>query len=240
MTKRIIRTLIILIFASHLFFCFTSCTSNYKIKGVPDSSYFIDSIPKEYIKLINFKKDCCTDTDKSIKYFQTIGFKYRSPISYFYFTGKYLLQIYCMSDNYKYSLKAMVHTNYKNAHSWINEPYVGYSKTDMEFYFKLTKPVTPKNIYIDINGQNTRILKNDDSTIFYYSLCKNFNIKFNPGDQNDIYGNLKDGISTPIPLEIMLTKQGDHLYMLIYSSQTSEIPLEPYALNNLLQYWNKH
>jgi hypothetical protein len=53
-------------------------------KEIQDSTYFSDTIPKDYLDLLNLKEGCCPNTsDSTFNFLRTVKSKLRNPISIF-------------------------------------------------------------------------------------------------------------------------------------------------------------
>lgn len=213
---------------------FSRC-NNYRANGPEDTSVFVDSVPKNYLKLLNIDHNNFSDSSRGIVFRKTTINKFRSPISSFLVLGKFYLQIYMMNPLFKGSLKAAIKESYIDARTDINNRYLLDDNTDMEFLYHHFKPKITKQIFIDIFGSNTKTLEKNDSISYYHSQIDNFWIKYNQKDENDIYGNLKQDVLTQMPIEIMFLKSKNKVYLLILSSKTSSTALKENLLKNLLK-----
>jgi hypothetical protein len=228
--KRPIRLLAF--FLSLSFICqLSSCFNQGEIEDPGDLS---DKIPAEYLQLLKLRDTCCDKPNDSLAFVETKVWKYRNPVSCFYVFNKYYLQLYKMDTAYSYSLKNAIKEVFSDAHSWTYTPYILDERTKMEFLYKKTKPLNPKNIYLDLYGDSTQVLRKNDTIAYYYSKCVTFSIKFDPQKPMDIYGESHSKKDSEIPLEIMFLKRKDRLYMLILSAKDDGIKIKPGALYNLL------
>lgn len=139
-----------------------------------------------------------------------------------------------MDNAFKYSLKDAIKDSFSNAYTSIYMRYSLDDRTNMKFLYKLTKPPKPKDIYIDLFGDSTKVLKKNDTIAYYFSKCKNFSVKFNFQDPNDIYGECKNQNPDSVPLEILFLKSHGKLYMLMLSSKRANDDLKPGTLFMLL------
>jgi hypothetical protein len=115
-------------------------------------------------------------------------------------------------------------------------PYSLDNKTDMDFMYKGLKPDNPRNIFLDLYGDSTRLLQKNDTIAYYYSKCENFAIRFTLGGKIDIYADLKHEQYNPVPLEILFLKRKDNLFLIILSSKYDAIHLnENYLYDFLLK-----
>ncbi len=208
-----------------------------KIKShgdIADSIIWTDTIPKEYSQMLKLQDKCCNISNKNVTLVKTVVSKYRNPVSSFYIDNKYYLQIYRMDNAFKYSLKDAIKDSFSNAYTSIYMRYSLDDRTNMKFLYKLTKPPKPKDIYIDLFGDSTKVLKKNDTIAYYFSKCKNFSVKFNFQDPNDIYGECKNQNPDSVPLEILFLKSHGKLYMLMLSSKRANDDLKPGTLFMLL------
>jgi hypothetical protein len=200
-----------------------------------DPIVWIDKIPKEYLQLLKLPDTCCKTANGNTVFVQTTAKKYRNPISSFYIENKYYLQVYKMDTSFNYSLKNEIKESRSDADmSTFYTPYVLDDRTDMKFLYNANKPHKPKNIYFDLYGDSTHILKKNDTIAYYYTNCRNFSIKFNIQDQNDIYCECKSQSFSEVPFELMFLKQGTDLYMLTLSATNASTKLKQGMLYNLI------
>ena len=139
-----------------------------------------------------------------------------------------------MDTAYNYSLTNSIKEVFTNAHAWTYTTYYADDRTKMEFLYKGTKPLKPKNIYLDLFGDSTRVLKKNDTIAYYYSKCVNFSVKFDPKMPYDIYGESRSENDSEMPLEILLLKKNKTLYMLILSAKDDGIKIKSGTLFGLL------
>jgi hypothetical protein len=201
---------------------------------IEDSNVWTDTIPKEYLQLLKLEKGCCDKLTDSVAFVNSSAYKYRNAISSFYIANKYYLQVYKMDTSFSRSLKNAVKESYKDAHTWIYSRYILDENTKMEFLYKFTKPKIPKEIYLDLYGDSTQVLRKNDTIAYYYSKCVTFSIKFGLHQPNDIYGESHSQRDSKVPLEIIFLKRKNRLYMLILVAKDDGIKIKPGALYNLL------
>jgi hypothetical protein len=217
-----------------LIFVISELYSKYERHGeIEDSFNWSDTIPKEYLHLLKLPDSCCKKQSDNIVFIKTSVSKYRNPVSKFYIDSKYYLQVYKMDTSFNYSLKNAVKESFSDAHFWFSTPYALDETTDMEFLFKLTKPIKPKNIFLDLYGDRTHVLIKNDTIAYYQTNCRNFSLKFNLQDKNDIYGECKSKSLSEAPLEIMFLKRNKKLYMLILSATNANTELKQGMLYGL-------
>ncbi|ASU34623.1 hypothetical protein [Mucilaginibacter xinganensis] len=208
-----------------------SCSDQGEIE---DSSASSNEIPSEYLQLLKLHDGCCNKPNDSIVFIETWTWKYRNPISFFYVSNSYYLQLYKMDAVFNYSLKKAVKENFSNAHSWTYSPYVVDNRTKMEFLYKETKPLKSKNVYLDLFGDSTKVIRKNDTMVYYYSKCVNFSLKLDPQKPMDIYGESHSEKTSEIPLEIMLFKRNNKLYLLVLSAKDAAIKIKPGTLYDML------
>ena len=228
--KIFIRPLLIFLHLS--FICqLYSCSDQGEIE---DSSNSSNKTPSEYLQLLKLPDSCCNKQNDSIVFIETWTWKYRNPVSFFYVSSRYYLQLYKMDTAFNYSLKNAIKEVFSNAHSWTYTPYIIDDRTKMEFLYKETKPLKPKNVYLDLFGDSTQVIRKNDTIAYYYSKCVNFSIKFDPQKPMDIYGESHSERKNEIPLEIMFLRRNNKLYLLLLSAKDDESKIKPGTLNNLL------
>jgi hypothetical protein len=199
-----------------------------------DPIVWTDTIPKEYLQLLKLPDTCCTTANGNIVYVQTTAKKYRNPISSFYIGNKYYLQVYKMDTSFNYSLKNEIKESRSDADmSTFYTPYILDERTDMKFLYNANKPHKPKNIYLDLYGDSTHVLKKNDTIAYYYTDCKNFSIRFTPEGENDIYGECKSRNLSEMPLELMFIKKKSNLFMVILSDSHANTHLKHGILYDL-------
>lgn len=140
-----------------------------------------------------------------------------------------------MDTLFNYSLKNAIKETFSNAHAWTYTPYVVDDRTKMEFLYNETRPPDPTNIYIDLYGDSTKILKKNDTVACYYTQCVNFSIKFDVQKPMDIYGESQSKRQSEIPIEIMFLKKNNQLYLLTLSAKDDGIKIKPGFLYKLIQ-----
>lgn len=226
-SKRLFLTFLSLLLIGQLYSCF----NRGEIEDPMDSSA---KIPSEYLRLLKLPDSCCNKQNDSIIFIETWTWKYRKPLSFFYVANKYYLQIYKIDTAFSYSIKNAVKEIFLNAHSWTYTPYRLDNRTAMEFLYKQVKPPKPKNVYLDLYGDNTQVLKKNDTIAYYYLKCVNFSIKFDLQQPMDIYGESHSERDSETPIEIMFLEQHNELYLLTLSAKDAGIELKPGVLYNLL------
>ena len=232
--KIFFRIILLSILGFLLIFVISELYSKYQRSGeIEDSFIWSDTIPKEYLHVLKLPDNCCNSSNGKIAFVKTAVSKYRNPVSSFYIENKYYLQVYKMGTSFNHSLKRAVKESFSDAHFWFYTPYALYNTTDMEFLYKLTKPQKPQNIYLDLYGDSTHVLKKNDTVVYYYSEGRNFSIKFNLQDKNDIYGECQSKTFSEVPIEIMFLKKDDKLYMLILSARNASTHLKQGTLDGL-------
>jgi len=201
-----------------------------------DSSYISHIIPPDYLDLLNIKMDCCNDSVKNKLYFiETVVSKYRNPVSRFNYDKKYYLQVYKIDTSFSYSLKDKIKDNRSNAYTPFYDSSSLDDRTAMKFLYKDNKPPKAINIYFDLYGDSTFMLKKNDTIAYYYSKCKNFSIKFSPNADNDIYSEIKSkSIGEAVSLEIIFLKKNRQLYMFTLSAKDAFTNLQRGTLYNLI------
>jgi|GEM_PF-1665530 len=215
-------------------FIISTLYSRYKNRGeIVDTTVWSNTVPHEYLQLLKLQDSCCKSPNGNIVFVETKASKYRNPISYFFIADRYYLQVYKMDTSFNYSLNTAIKQVYSNAHTWTYTPYALDSRTDMEFLYKATKPRKPKSIFFDLYGDSTIVLKKNDTIAYYYSKCRNFSIKFNLQDQNDIYGECQSKSFSEVSLELMFLKRHKELFLLILSERNVKTDFKHGLLDSL-------
>ncbi|HEY2581033.1 MAG TPA: hypothetical protein VGI43_04465, partial [Mucilaginibacter sp.] len=95
-------------------------------------------------------------------------------------------------------------------------------------------PGSPQNIYLDLFGGSTHVLKKNDTIAYYCSRCRNFSIKFGVQQPVDIYGECKSQTFSEVPIEILFLKKDKKIYMLVLSAKNANTVLKQGMLYSLL------
>jgi hypothetical protein len=198
---------------------------------IEDSEIWTDTIPKEYSQLLKLPDSCCK-TGK-IVFVNTLSSKYRNPVSRFFIDGKYYLQVYKIDNSFKSSLEKSIKESFSGSVASYTE-YADDDITDMKFLYKRTKPHKPNAVYFALAGDSTRVLKKNDTIAYYSSKCANLSIRFDPDQENDIYGECKSRNLNQVPLELMFLRRTSNLYMFVLSSKEAATSLKQGTLSNLL------
>jgi hypothetical protein len=204
---------------------------NKKIGEITDPGLISNKVPVEYKKLLKLTDSCCDSTINGFSFVETIDFTYRNPVSSFFIQNQYYLEIYKIDSSFSSTLNRAIRDSYTNAETWISTPYAADDKTDLEFFYKSSKPKKANDIYFDLFGDNTQVMKKNDTVAYYYSRCSNFSIKFNQHDENDIYGEVKN--HGEMPLEILFFKRKKNLYLAMLSSTNAGTNLKPNILYDI-------
>jgi len=200
-----------------------------------DNLTFSQNVPPEYLDLLGLDTACCKTSEDELHFLSSLKGKYRNTISRFAVYGKYYLQIYKMDSSYNRPLDSSIKLRLSDTMAYsYSTPYSGDDATDMQFWYKLTKPERPRSIFFRINGDSTKQLSLNDSIAYYYSKCRTFSIKLNLVHKSDIYGLCSDKIFRGVPIEFLFLRKRHELFLFILSSEYAYTMLNQDLLYNLV------
>jgi len=204
--------------------------------------YFtIDTIPKQYKEILNIKKGdnkYSNNSDFHIDGIMTDSL--RSPILYLDYKKQFYIQVYKMSTSYNLSLTNAIQETF------LNSPIKNYgsfysnneSGVDYDYKYLFLKPDT---MFLNIYGEQNKIILKNDSIAYYYSNLKNFAIKYKQSRKNNIYGETKDEgffaeSNNYHPVELLFIKRDHSLYFFSMAAlNIDEQPkFQPGLLYNLI------
>jgi len=184
--------------------------------------------PKSYLQLFG-------DSDKPTSV-STSNTKLRNPISELAYKD-YRLIVYKMDTlrDSKVSLNNIIHESYSATKDNLTayRGIVEYGDTP-ELYVHMAAPDKPDRIYLNIFGEQTRVITKNDSVAYYSSNFKRFYIKYKPDGSDEFYGNASehDDENAIVPLELMFLKRNRNLYFILMFANKGT--LKSGMLNSLL------
>jgi hypothetical protein len=187
-------------------------------------------IPQEYLNLFS-------DVNKvKMTSLRTVNIKFRNSISNIGYNKNYYIQIYKLDSTFNIPVREAINENYEFNHGYHDVPYDINEQYCAEFVYKLYRPTKPSKIYLSLSGNNTQILKKNDSIACYYSNFQNFSIKFQKDADDDIYAkaNSDNFLTKEVPLEVLFLKRQKNLYLILMSVNDRAISLMPDMLYNLI------
>jgi len=184
-------------------------------------------ISKEYLQLLN--------NNKNITLINTVNIRGRNPISFFYYSRNYCLQIYKIDSNLYFPVRKVVNSEFHNTHNEIGAFYTILGIDSIASEYKLWSPGNPQKITFSLYGENSSLLFSSDSVMYYYSNFQSLSISNTEAKNVDIRCHvLKENQSIPLPIEIMFLKRNNSLYLLLLSSRHNTIKLDKQELFNLV------
>jgi len=95
-------------------------------------------------------------------------------------------------------------------------------------------PANSEDLHTYLFGDNTQVIKKNDTIAYYYSKCRSFSVKFGTQDLNDIYGECKSQSLSYVSLEIAFLRRKNKLFMIILSSKDASTDLKPGTLKTIM------
>jgi len=181
--------------------------------------FTIDTVPKEYKGILNIKNSGNKFPDSSNLHVDGImADSLRSPILFLDYKKQFYIQVYKMSASYNLSLTNALQENFVNLD--IKNPGWYYlndqSAVDYKYKYLFLKP---DSMFLNIYGNQNKILLKTDSIAYYYSNFKSFAIRYRQSRKSNISGDSKDegffaGTNNYHPIELLFIKRGHSLYFL--------------------------
>jgi hypothetical protein len=185
-------------------------------------------VPKDYSQL--FRSDDKLLADR------TIISKRRNPISQFNYDDKFRINVYRINITTNLSLSKIIDESYENNHISYGLNYKGVDDIDkFEILCKFGFQDKGSRIYLNVFGDDTRLIKRNDTLVCYYSKIENFYIKYQLNAAQDFFGRVKEKYNgTKIPTEIMFIKKSSNLYLVLLTANDESIKLNPGTLLGLI------
>lgn len=191
-----------------------------------DSNGYSKMVPKEYWDLFLDKKNIISDS--------SLTSKHRNLVTEFHNNQFYIL-IYKLGTSNKLLLSD-IYEKYNFSKRPMNSWYTDASTNrELQLQYKLGNVEEISSLYFALYGDHTQTLKKNDTVAYYYSIFKNFSIKYQAEEKVDIYGRVKgNSQDSKMPLEIMFLKRNNNLYFILLTNRNDSINLDPNALYNLI------
>lgn len=168
-----------------------------------------DRISPDYLMFLN---NIPSNDSQKLKFIETIECKFRSPVSKFIYDKKYLIQIARTDTLTNLNLtRDILEKNVETS----AENNVGYALNRngfLHFEYNNSKAKKPSKILLTIFGDQTQLLKQTDSLVYYFTNLKNMSVRYNIKASQDLFVET-NGIS--IPTEILFCKKNGNLYLII-------------------------
>ncbi len=228
MKKALIIALPILV----LFGCFVYYISHSLIKinvaRKKDATVISYETPGSYAQL--FEKN------NKLSFVETATSKTRNPIAKFEYDSKFEVDVYRISTSGALSLTEINETH-KNDHISYYQTYNVLSKFHTySVSYKTGGQDTARSIYLNLFGAGTFTIKKNDSLVYYYSRAKSFYLKFrSDGIQDFFVGPDDDWHETEVPMEVMLIRRADQLYLVLLLAEKESYYLVPGTLLSLVK-----
>lgn len=193
-----------------------------------DPTFYSAKEPVEYAKLLK--------SSRSLIFDKSLINKNRSPISQYIFEKIYHIDLYKLKIADTLPLKALIIENQKNEHITYGWPYnIIDSYNSYQISCRVFFRDTVSKIYLNLFGNRTHVIRKNDSLIDYYSLFRNFYIKYSPNGKQDFYGSIKDTLSSvTVPIEIMFLRRNTNLYIILMTPIHNNVKLIPGTLLKLI------
>lgn len=206
-----------IIFLSLVAFGYDSCHSN------RDKDFFL-SHPQKISKNVPdyFKALFTKESQGKLRLLKTVERGYKDTISNFLYDGKFIIQLYKISNSYSYSLKNTINEIYAENKQVAQVYFDGNFESQIYILDRtdVSRADIPHNIFISFNNSNlTNILKND-SVADYYTQSHNLSIGYNSLRQQEFYIESKKNPGRPFNLEVLFLKENRSLFVVFISSVT--------------------
>lgn len=228
MKKGLVITLIIITFIGLLVYNIAGTVHIMNVAGKIDSVTTVSNAPKQYLNLFTESKKLMFD--------ETVVSKTRNPITKFDYDRKFRVEVYRIKVQPSISLKD-IYESHKNDH--ITYHHTFHVLDDFDTYsvsYKSGTQDVAKSIYLNLCGDGTFTIKKNDSIAYYYSRARNFYIKFQKDGVQDFFVGPDDDWHQPvIPMEIMLMRRADQLYLVLLVPEKKSYFLAPGTLLTLIK-----
>ena len=192
-----------------------------------DSTREVNNLPANYLQL--FKNNV-------LSFDQTIVNNFRKPISEFTYQEKFLVAVYEIDTLTSLPLDRAVTESYLDEHISYNVSYsVLEHQSQYEIEYKSGRHDKISKIYVNLFGDSIQTIKKNTSVAYYYGRLKNFSLKYQVDGKQDFFGSIGEGTSTFIPLELMLYKKANAIYLLLMVPFDGNTRLEPGTMGNLIK-----
>jgi hypothetical protein len=189
-----------------------------------ESDLYSKSMEKEYLSLI---------PQDSFTVVGNYNSKIRNQISIFDYgiQRNYRLFIYKIPIKNNFSLENIIGKKVKDnsINAW--KAYTVIEKGILELNYKSGKPPKAKNILFSYNGNNLKLVAQNDSILSFSLNFKDFSISYNKNNVKDIYG---ETILNYPPLNVLFLKHNKGLYLLLMTINEKGEELPPDMLYNLV------
>lgn len=182
------------------------------------TTYFtMDTIPKEYNEILNIKKGDNKYSGNSDFHIDGIMIDtLRSPILFLDYKKQFYIQVYKMSASYSLSLKDAIQETFVNLPIKNYGSFYSDDKSGVNYEYKYLF-LNPDTLFLNIYGEQNKIILKNDSIAYYHSNFKNFAIKYKQSRKNNIYGETKDEgffaeSNNYHPVELLFIKRDHSLY----------------------------
>lgn len=192
-----------------------------------DTNTVSENPPKEYLNLFRNKK--------ALKCISTITSKHRYLITEFT-DGQFDIQISKLDTMNSLQVSQVLNETFSTTEQSKNIYYTDYLPNKIvSINYRLGAKEKIDEVYFTLYGDNTRILKKDDTVAYYYSNFENFSIKYQKEGKIDIYGKAKgNSQGSKAPLEVMFLKRNNNFYLILLTNKIHSSNLDLYALYNLI------
>lgn len=161
----------------------------------------------------------------------------RNPIALISFDTAYRLIMYKINLSKDASLKSIIRDQIKDVDRSTGKTY---NIIDNNLFYRFqyqagtTKPTS--KVYLTLSGDSLKTVIKNDSIFSYHLLCKNFSIRYDENAPIDIFveGQESFGMTSIIPMDIMLLKRNKIVYLLVMTPNKPTGVISPNLLLNIL------
>ncbi len=185
-----------------------------------DGTSFSNKLPNDYSQIVK--------NYQNISFEGTLTSKTREPISGFIYQKKFILMLYRLPVNGSQSVNKIVKEQFVasnipdgvgyyvfSAEHWMHDYQEPFS-----IEYKPGKPEKTDSIFLNVLGNNTIIIKKNDSVATYSSQLNNFSIRYGVNKDFDFYGKLKPGVTVNDPVKVEFRKYQNSIYLILIYPKT--------------------
>jgi|GEM_PF-3349279 hypothetical protein len=199
---------------------------------IEDSIAFSTQPPSDYLKLLSSQNLVSEGSFSSNK---------RNPVSEFSYNNLYNIWVYKFPDIYRDPIKNVVKETYSSTDlttfsRYINVVNDSVNRNDKPISILYVSGHLDKLTNIDLNlyGKDYRTIEKDDTIAYYALKLNNFSITNRLNGSNIIYGVANNKLKYKVPVEIMLFKKLNGIYLIIMTVKGRYMELNQGLLHKLV------
>jgi hypothetical protein len=161
---------------------------------------------------------------------ETMSFKLRGTISFFYYDEKYDLEVTKIKMKPGRNLKNDVVETYTKPDGKVDYS-VPFHETQFTTNYKDPSTESISKIFLSLHGDSAQTITKNDSIASYYLKLKNVTVQYNQGGVKEIF---IDANTSDHPINLMFLKRSNSLYFLLLAPKDNDTKLNPDLLNNIV------